>query len=102
VDIELAGEIVLVHVNFLAYITPCQLESLQMPPDFISATDALLATPKLDELAHAIGCSVASVKQARMKAGEGHRSPPPGWEAGIAHLARRKAVQLQKLADRLS
>lgn len=73
-----------------------------MPPDFQTATDALLATPKLDELAEAIGCSVASVKQARMKAGGGHRSPPPGWEAGVARLARQKAVLLQKLADKLA
>lgn len=73
-----------------------------MAADFVSATDALLATPKLEELADAIGCSLASVKQARMKAEGGRRSPPPGWEAGVARLARQKAAQLQKLAERLS
>jgi len=41
------------------------------------------------------------VKQARMKAEGGRRSPPPGWEAAVARLAREKAAQLLKLADRL-
>jgi hypothetical protein len=72
-----------------------------MTADFQTATDALLASPKLEELAAAIGCSLASVKQARMKAEGGRRSPPPGWEAGVARLARQKATQLQKLADKL-
>ena len=72
-----------------------------MAEDFQSATDALLAAPKLEELAVAIGCSIASVKQARMKAETGRRSPPPGWEAAVARLARQKAAQLQKLADKL-
>jgi len=72
-----------------------------MAEDFTRATDALLAAPKLDELAEAIGCSLASVKQARMKAEGGRRSPPPGWEAAVARLAREKAAQLLKLADGL-
>ena len=73
-----------------------------MAVDFIAATDALLAKTKPEDLAEAIGCSVASVKQARMTEGGGRRSPPPGWEAGVARLARQKAAQLQKLADRLA
>ena len=73
-----------------------------MAQDFLAATDALLTAPKLEELAEAIGCSLGSVKQARMKVGGGRRSPPPGWEAGVARLARQKAAQLQKLAERLS
>lgn len=80
----------------------CQLESLRMAEDFLSVTDALMKATPLEEMAEAIGCSLASVKQARMKAENGRRSPPPGWEAGLARLAKRKAAQLQKLADRLS
>lgn len=72
-----------------------------MGKDFVAATDELLASPKLEDLADAIGCSLGSVKQARMKAEGGRRSPPPGWEAAVARLARQKAAQLQKLADRL-
>lgn len=73
-----------------------------MAIDFTSATDSLLAPTKLEELASAIGCSLASVKQARMKAENGRRSAPPGWEAAVARLARLRAAQLQKLADRLA
>ncbi len=72
-----------------------------MTLDFIAASDALLEKTKPEDLAEAIGCSVASVKQARMSEGSGRRSPPPGWEAALARLARQKAAQLQKLADRL-
>lgn len=73
-----------------------------MASDFQSATDTLLAAPKLEELAEAIGCSLASVKQARMKAEGGRRSPPPGWEAAVARLARHRAAQLEKLAAKLA
>jgi hypothetical protein len=31
----------------------------------------------------------------------GHRTPPPGWEAAAAKLAKRKAEQLRRLAERL-
>jgi hypothetical protein len=74
-----------------------------MTLDFTAATDPLVSPIKLEDLAKAIGCSLASVKQARM-AGEkdGKRAAPPGWEAAVARLARQKAVQLQKLADKLS
>ena len=74
-----------------------------MAIDFTAATDPLVTAVKLEALAEALGCSLASVKQARM-AGEkvGKRAAPPGWEAAVARLARQKAVQLQKLADRLA
>jgi hypothetical protein len=73
-----------------------------MAMDFKAATDALFARTGVDDLASELGCSPASIKQARMD-GEnaGRRSPPPGWEAAAARLARQKAAQLQKLADRL-
>lgn len=70
--------------------------------DFRTATDALFAKTGAEDLAKELGCSPQSVKQARMdEANPGRRSPPPGWEAAAARLARQKAVQLQKLADRL-
>jgi len=71
--------------------------------DFIGATDALFARTGPDDLAKELGCAPNSIRQARMDAGKaGHRSPPPGWEVAIARLARQKAAQLQKLADKLS
>ena len=48
-----------------------------MAVDFIAATDALLAKTKPEDLAEAIGCSLSSVKQARMTRGveDGRRRP---------------------------
>lgn len=74
-----------------------------MATDFVSATDLLFEKTGPEELADALGCAVTSVRQARVEEGKkGHRSPPPGWEAAVARLARQKAAQLQKLAERLS
>ena len=73
-----------------------------MAMDFIGATDALFARTGPDHLAKELGCAPNSIRQARMDFGKaGHRSPPPGWEAAVARLARQKAAQLLKLADRL-
>lgn len=73
-----------------------------MAMDFKAATDALFARTGVEELAAEMGCSSQTLKQARMaEDAGGHRTPPPGWEAAAARLARQKAVQLQKLADRL-
>ena len=74
-----------------------------MATDFVAATDLLFEKTGPEELAEAIGCATTSIRQARVDEGKrGHRSPPPGWEAAVARLARQKATQLQKLADRLA
>ncbi len=74
-----------------------------MPNDFVAATDALFSRTGPEELAEALGCAPNSIRQARMdQTKAGHRSPPPGWEAAVARLARQKVVQLQKLADKLA
>lgn len=73
-----------------------------MPLGFIPATDSLFARTGPEDLADVLGCAPNSIRQARMDEGKkGHRSPPPGWEAAVARLARQKAAQLLKLADRL-
>ena len=73
-----------------------------MATDFVSATDLLFKKTKPEELAKEIGCAVTSIAQARVTEDRpGHRSPPPGWEAAVARLARQKAAQLQKLAEKL-
>lgn len=74
-----------------------------MAMDFVAATDALFAKTRAEDLAGELGCSAQTIRQARMTESKGgHRSPPPGWEAATARLARQKAAQLQKLADRLA
>ena len=73
-----------------------------MAIDFIAATDALFAKTGPEDLAGELDCAAGSIRQARMDTDKkGYRTPPPGWEAAVARLARQKAAQLQKLADRL-
>lgn len=73
-----------------------------MAMDFKAATDLLFAKVGADELAAELGSHPQAIKQARMAEGAaGHRSPPPEWQAAVARLARQRAAQLMKLADRL-
>jgi len=74
-----------------------------MALDFGTATDQLFSKVGAGELAQALKCGVQTVKQARALEGtKSHRPPPDRWEAAVARLARQRAVQLLKLADRLS
>jgi GMP synthase-like glutamine amidotransferase len=70
--------------------------------DFRKATDELLACISHQELADALGVSVATVRQARLdSAAKAHRSPPEAWEAAVARLARAQGDRLLRLAKRL-
>lgn len=74
-----------------------------MAMDFRAATEALFEKVTVDQLAEELGCSAQSIKQARMSEdADGRRSPPPGWEAAAARLAKRRAERLTRLAERLS
>lgn len=74
-----------------------------MALDFKTATDALFTKTGAEELAAELHCSPQSIKQARMAEDSGgRRSPPPGWEAAAARLAKRRADHFKRLAERLS
>jgi hypothetical protein len=71
--------------------------------NFKQATDALLESVTLEDLADALGASVQAIRQARAaESSTAYRSPPPGWGAGVKRLAKRRADSLQKLASRIS
>lgn len=66
--------------------------------NFKQATDELIATVTLEDLAKALGVSVQSVRQARaMEVIASYRSPLPGWEEAAYDLASRYAAKLEKL-----
>lgn len=70
--------------------------------NFTKATDALLASVTLEDVAAALGVSVQAVRQARAsKETTAHRAPPPGWEAAVARLAQKRAGQLSRLAEKI-
>lgn len=70
--------------------------------DFKDATDSLFNNVSHTELADALGVSVASIRQARLRAAAAaHRAAPEGWEGGVLKLAEERAKHYQKLAERL-
>lgn len=70
--------------------------------NFKAATDILFATVTHAELAERIGCSVASIRQARLSPDAlAHRSPPPGWQEAVRALARERGEALAELAKSL-
>jgi hypothetical protein len=70
--------------------------------DFKKATDELLASITHQELAEALGVSVATVRQARLTpAAKAHRNPPEGWQGAIKRLAKRQSDAFYRLAEKL-
>ncbi|MDZ4777270.1 MAG: TrfB-related DNA-binding protein [Alphaproteobacteria bacterium] len=70
--------------------------------DFKKATDVLCDGVTHQELAEALGVSLASVRQARLgKDAKAHRAPPAGWERAALKLAEARAKAIQKLIDQL-
>lgn len=67
-----------------------------------NAIDELGRRVTHEEIAAALGVSVASVRQYRLATNaKAHRSPPPTWKQAIATLARSRAHELASLADEL-
>jgi hypothetical protein len=70
--------------------------------DFRSTTDALFARLDHDDLAKALGVSIASIRQARLRDGAAaHRRPPNGWQEVILKLAEERHSHYGKLVDQL-
>lgn len=72
--------------------------------DFKNATDqATGACITLADVASAAGVSDNAIRRARLDpaSGDSYRSPPAGWEAALAKLARERAAELVKLAEEL-
>jgi hypothetical protein len=70
--------------------------------DFAKATDELMKGLTRQEIAKGLGCSLSSVRQAKL--GEGNaarRSPPQGWETRAAAMAEKEANRLLRLAKAL-
>lgn len=70
--------------------------------DFRTATDLLFRAVPHAELAERLGCSVATIRQARLRQdASGHRSPPPGWQKAVSELARERGGDFLALAEAL-
>jgi len=70
--------------------------------DFRQATDELFAKVDHGDLAKLLGVSVASIRQARLRAeANAHRSPPGDWRDAVIRLAEEKASRYRRLAEEL-
>src|SRR5437763_13145780 len=68
--------------------------------DFREATENLCAGVSHEELAAALGVSVATVRQARLRPdAKAHRSPPANWERAVIKLAEQRMQQYRHLMD---
>jgi hypothetical protein len=67
--------------------------------NFRKATDALLESVTLDDLAEEMGVSLQALRQARAAENTtSHRSPPVGWEASVRRLAERQQLYFKRLS----
>jgi transposase len=71
--------------------------------NFREATESLCAGISHEELAKALGVSIATVRQARLRPdAKAHRSPPDNWREGVRRLAEQRASQYLRLMSQLN
>ena len=70
--------------------------------DFKEATDGLLSSVHQEQLAKALGVSVASIRQARLRAdAHAHRRPPEEWKYAVIRLAEERVWHYRRLIESL-
>lgn len=70
--------------------------------DFREATDDLCEGIPHEALAKALGVSVATVRQARLKVeAKAHRDPPREWQYTLIRLAEERVWHYRKLIEQL-
>jgi len=70
--------------------------------DFRKATDMLCTPITHQHVAKALGVSVQSIRQARLKdEAKGYRQPPDNWERALADLAEKRATEYSHLIETL-
>ncbi len=68
--------------------------------DFRKATDGLFSKVDHSELADALGVSVASIRQARLKSeASAHRPPPADWQNAVIRLAEQRVWHFRRLIE---
>jgi hypothetical protein len=71
--------------------------------DFREATENLCAGVSHQELAKALGVSVATVRQARLRPdARAHRSPPDRWKEAVISLAEKRLSKYRQLLESLT
>ncbi len=69
---------------------------------FREAVDALCSSLIHEDVAKALGVSVQTIRQARMKEdSKSYREPPQNWKRAIIQLAENRVLQYRKLVQQL-
>ena len=69
---------------------------------FREAVDALCSALNHEDVAKALGVSVQTIRQARMKEdSKSSRAPPQNWDRALVRLAENRVVYYGKLIDKL-
>jgi hypothetical protein len=70
--------------------------------DFKEATDGLFDRISHEDLADALGISVASIRQSRLpEQAKAYRTPPKYWKGAVIRLAERRIMHYRQLIDQL-
>lgn len=70
--------------------------------DFKFATDKLFDRVDHKDLAAALGVSVPSIRQARLRPDSAaHRSPPENWQNSVIRLAEERVFHFRKLISEI-
>ena len=70
--------------------------------NFKNATDRLFSRIDHKDLAKALGISIASIRQARLRPdASAHRSPPPDWENALVRLAEERVRHFRQLIEEI-
>ncbi len=70
--------------------------------DFRKATDDLFKRVDHGDLAEALGVSVASIRQARLRPdAAAYRAPPRNWRHAIIRMAERRIMHYRALIEQL-
>ncbi len=71
--------------------------------NFKEATDGLFDRISHEELADALGVSVAAIRQARLSpAAKAYRTPPREWQDAVIRLAEKRLTHYKRLIGRIS
>jgi len=69
---------------------------------FSKAVDALCASLSHQDVAKALGVSVQTIRQARLKQEtSAFRAPPKNWERALTRLAENRLAYYRRLVDKL-
>ena len=70
--------------------------------DFRQATDSLCERVDHEDVARALGVSVQTIRQARLRSeAEAHRAPPVDWQGRLIRLAEERVWHYRRLIDQL-